>query len=74
LNFQEDSNDPDHRQTIAGFPDLAIWPTETKPFVCLEPWFGIPNIDPANRDPRRRPGAIELAPGAVFRAASRIAV
>ncbi len=59
---------------IAGFSDLAIWPTADKPFVCVEPWFGIPNIDPTNREPHRRPGAIPLQPGGVFTATSYIEV
>ncbi|WP_164919076.1 aldose 1-epimerase family protein [Caproiciproducens sp. NJN-50] len=52
---------------IAGFPYLAIWIShEARPFVCIEPWYGIPDEKEAEGDFRRKKGIVALDGGKTF--------
>ena len=53
------------RMTFTGFPVLAVWtkPGVRAPFVCLEPWHGLPWCRDEGGEFRDKPHAILLPPG-----------
>lgn len=49
------------------YPYLMIWQNMGDPaFVCIEPWYGLPDSDETNHQWRNKPGLVELQPGASF--------
>ncbi|MBO5125370.1 MAG: hypothetical protein J6C11_09615 [Spirochaetaceae bacterium] len=56
------------RVNAAGFPYVVLWqsasPTEL--FVCIEPWFGLPDWDGTSHEWERQPGLVRLEPGNSF--------
>lgn len=48
---------------FADFATLGIWRPDDAPFVCLEPWNGLPARDGVDTDLADKPGTIFLAPG-----------
>lgn len=44
-------------------PHLGIWTKPGAPYICIEPWHGLPSARDAEQPLDRRPGAIVLAPG-----------
>lgn len=51
----------------AGYPYLVLWQNAGTPrFVCIEPWFGIPDPDNTDHYWSRKPGLIDLEPGKSF--------
>lgn len=51
--------------TVHGFSSLGIWtpPHRGAPFVCLEPWQGLPAWADDSGELAAKPGAVVLAPG-----------
>jgi len=49
-------------------PNLALWSKPGAPFVCLEPWFGLPDPDDSGGELASKPGILRLEPGRVFEA------
>lgn len=45
------------------FATLGIWRPDDAPFVCLEPWNGLPAPDGTDTDLSDKPGTLCLAPG-----------
>jgi galactose mutarotase-like enzyme len=55
-----------------GAPYLGIWtkpgsPGRVPPFVCIEPWHGVPDSTAASGQLEEKEGILRLEPGAVFR-------
>ena len=50
-----------------GFPDapcLGIWTKPGAPFICIEPWHGITDLEGFSGDFKDKPGIFMLTPGA----------
>ncbi len=47
---------------LADFPVLGLWHTEGAPYLCIEPWCGLPSPEGCP-DLENKPGLIWLAPG-----------
>ena len=45
-------------------PHLGIWTKPTGPFICIEPWHGLPSPPDQDEPLERRTGVILLPPGA----------
>lgn len=45
-------------------PHLGIWTKPNGPYICIEPWHGLPSPSDPDEPLDRRTGAIQLAPGA----------
>lgn len=48
-----------------GFPVLGVWTTNVKdaPYLCLEPWIGLPDFAGCSGDFEDKPHCVTLAPG-----------
>lgn len=49
---------------IEGFPSLAFWNKPPGPYLCIEPWHGLPEPADFTGTLAERPGTIMLQPGA----------
>lgn len=49
------------------FPQLGLWTKPGAPFICIEPWQGLPVPSGASAELTQRPGIALLAPGATRR-------
>ncbi|WP_374166119.1 aldose 1-epimerase family protein [Arcticibacter sp. MXS-1] len=47
---------------FAGFPYMGIWAAKDAPFVCIEPWCGIPDSATHDKKLEHKEGIIELPP------------
>ncbi len=47
-----------------GMPHLGIWTKPNGPYICIEPWHGLPSPSDPDEPLERRAGVIKLAPGA----------
>jgi galactose mutarotase-like enzyme len=54
---------PGIRVDCPAMPHLGIWTKPGAPYICIEPWHGLPSARDAEEPLERRPGAIVLAPG-----------
>lgn len=54
------------RVRTGGAPNLALWSKPGAPFVCIEPWFGLPDPDNAEGELSKKPGILELDPGSAW--------
>ncbi|KXX67691.1 aldose 1-epimerase family protein [Flammeovirga sp. SJP92] len=53
--------------TIENVPYLGVWsPSNESPFVCLEPWYGLPDYEDFNQDITNKKGIKALGAGEVF--------
>lgn len=50
------------RYTFDGFPYMGIWAAKDAPFVCIEPWCGIPDSVMHDQHLEKKEGIIELPP------------
>ncbi|MBC7913472.1 MAG: aldose 1-epimerase family protein [Pyrinomonadaceae bacterium] len=48
---------------FSGFPYMGIWAAKDAPFVCIEPWCGIPDSEDHNQNIEEKEGIIALPPG-----------
>ena len=49
------------------YPYVMIWQNKGEPeFVCIEPWYGMPDADNTDHNWNNKPGLIELLPGKEF--------
>lgn len=52
---------------IKGFPYVAIWSTPNKVnFVCVEPWYGLPDPNDTDGQFDKKPGILKLPAGGHF--------
>lgn len=54
------------RVRTGGSPSLALWSKPGAPFICVEPWFGLPDPDNADGELSKKPGIMELDAGSVW--------
>ncbi len=54
------------RIRTGGSPSLALWSKPGAPFICVEPWFGLPDPDDADGELSEKPGIMELDAGSVW--------
>lgn len=54
------------RYTFKGFPYMGIWNAKDAPFVCIEPWCGIPDTEGHDQNIENKEGIIGLAAGERF--------
>lgn len=54
------------RYTFKGFPYMGIWNAKDAPFVCIEPWCGIPDSENHDQNIETKEGIISLEPGETF--------
>jgi galactose mutarotase-like enzyme len=58
-----------------GYPYVMIWQNAGVPaFVCIEPWYGMPDPDQSDHDWDKKPGLISLEPGKSFTADQSITI
>jgi galactose mutarotase-like enzyme len=57
-----------------GFPYVGIWTTQTAPFICIEPWFGIADEHGDVKEMKDRLGVITLEPNQSFKCTFSITV
>ncbi|HEY9063634.1 MAG TPA: aldose 1-epimerase family protein [Burkholderiaceae bacterium] len=50
-----------------GLPMLGLWTKPGAPFLCVEPWHGLPPVVGASAAIEERPGILQLAPGTTRR-------
>lgn len=56
-------------------PYLGIWAVpKGAPFVCIEPWHGIPDTPAAFGELSRKPGILALEPGGTFETGYRVEI
>ncbi|MBQ8383471.1 MAG: aldose 1-epimerase family protein [Clostridia bacterium] len=51
------------RMEFADFPILGLWHAEGAPYLCIEPWQGLPAPADPPTDLSDKPGTVRLAPG-----------
>lgn len=56
------------------FNNLGIWAKPAAPFVCIEPWLGIADVEGTNQDLKTKEGIIELMPSGEFNASYSIKI
>ena len=56
------------------FNNLGIWAKPKAPFVCIEPWLGIADVEGTNQDLKTKEGIMELMPSGKFVASYSIEV
>ena len=67
----------EHQITVnfSEFPYLAIWsPAKRSPFVCIEPWHGLPDSINTNQKLKDKEGVISLKPQAEFSCSYTISI
>jgi galactose mutarotase-like enzyme len=55
-------------------PFLGIWSKPGAPFVCIEPWDGIPDSTEASGELAEKEGILKLEPGSAYRTGYRIEI
>lgn len=53
----------DVRVEFANFPVLGLWHAEGAPYLCIEPWHGLPAPDGIPTELAEKPATVTLAPG-----------
>jgi len=47
-------------------PNLVVWTKPNAPFVCIEPWYGLPDFEDSDGDLTKKKGIITLEKDGVF--------
>jgi galactose mutarotase-like enzyme len=50
------------RVEFPGFPSLGIWTKPGAPYICIEPWCGLPDFTDRNGDITKKRGILSIAP------------
>ncbi len=56
------------------FQNLGIWAKPGAPFVCIEPWLGIADLEETKGDIKTKEGIIKLMPSTIFNASFTIQI
>ncbi len=56
------------------FPNLGIWAKPDAPFVCIEPWLGITDLEGTNQDIKTKEGINSIMPSQKFEASYSISI
>jgi len=62
ISIKSDKTPHGLRFNFEGFPYMGIWAAEDAPFVCIEPWCGLPDTDGHNQNIQDKEGIISLEP------------
>ena len=67
VSIVENSTGREVRVSISGFPYVVFWSTPQKvPFVCIEPWYGMPDRADTDGDFLNKTGLQTIAQGESF--------
>ena len=47
-------------------PNLVVWTIPNVPFICIEPWHGLPDFEDSDGDFTKKPGIIKIDKGDAF--------
>lgn len=56
------------------FEHLGIWAKPGAPFVCIEPWLGMADLESTDQELKTKEGIIELMPSQQFKASYSISI
>lgn len=62
------------RVVTEGVPYLGLWSKPGAPFVCIEPWHGIPDMSDASGELAEKEGIISLPPAEEFETGYRVEI
>ena len=64
------------RAEFEGYPNLLVWSEKSSRFVCIEPWYGVPDYtnDRADREFTHKKGLIRLGVGKDFSMSNKFTV
>ncbi|MBC8051545.1 MAG: aldose 1-epimerase family protein [Sphingobacteriaceae bacterium] len=60
ISIKTEKNPHGIRFNFAGFPSMGIWAAKDAPFVCIEPWCGLPDSAGHNQKIEEKEGIISL--------------
>lgn len=63
ISIKNNKNPHGLQYNFAGFPYMVIWAANDAPFVCIEPWCGVPDSETHNQNIEEKEGIIELSGG-----------
>lgn len=63
ISIKSDKSTHGLTYNFTGLPYMGIWAAKDAPFVCIEPWCGIPDSEDHNQKIEEKEGIIELAKG-----------
>lgn len=63
ITLKTDKSDHGLKFSFKGFPYMGIWAAKDAPFICIEPWCGIPDAEDHNQKIDEKEGIISLPPG-----------
>lgn len=65
VTLKSDKSDRFVKVTYSDMPNLGIWhkPFLSAPYVCIEPWCGMPACDGVTEDMEKRPNMFHIQPG-----------
>jgi galactose mutarotase-like enzyme len=67
ISIRDDKTGEKVKVSIKGFPYLGIWTPEA-PFICIEPWYGLPDAVDSNKELRDKIGMQKLEENKTFKA------
>lgn len=62
------------QMNFGDFPFLGIWSKPKAPYVCLEPWDGLPDYEDSNQEWLKKIGNHKLMPGNTYYASYQIQI
>lgn len=75
ITFRSRSTEREVKIEFAGFPYLGIWSQSIKaPFICLEPWHGVADIQKSSGNLTEKIGIKSLAVGETFKTGYTISI
>ncbi|SHH96054.1 aldose 1-epimerase family protein [Clostridium grantii] len=67
ISIRDDKTGEKVKVSIKGFPYLGIWTPEA-PFICIEPWYGLPDTVDSNKQLKDKIGIEKLEGNKTFKA------
>lgn len=75
ITFRSKSTEREVKIEFAGFPYLGIWSQSREaPFICLEPWHGVADIQKSSGNLAEKAGIKSLAAGETFKTGYTISI
>ncbi len=75
IGIVEQGSGREVRVWIEGFPYVTLWSTPEKvPFICIEPWYGLPDRADTDGDFLKKPGLQRVQPGERFCCTQRVEI
>lgn len=66
ISIRSKKNNHYVKVTFEGFPYVGIWTTNSAPFVCIEPWYGLADEIGPIKEMKDRLGVLSIEPGEAF--------